>query len=1123
MVMTPDGSPSNMFDSSMTASNGDDTRRISVKYVWQLNDSVKWWWHPTDLRQICLTAQWQRQMMMTPDWSPSSMFVNDSVKSMTASNAWWWHPTDLRQICLTAQWQRQMVMTPDWSPSNMFDSSMTASNDVMTPDGSPPNMFLTAQWQRQMVMTPDWSPSSMFDTQCLTTTDLRLRQMVMTPDGSPSNMFDSSMTASNGDDTRLISVKYVWQLNDSVKWWWHPTDLRRICLTAQWQRQMVMTPDGSPSICLTAQWQRQMVMTPDGSPSNMFDSSMTASNDDDTRLISVKYVWQLNDSVKWWWHPTDLRQICSILISVKYVWQLNDSVKWWWPDAQWQRQNVWQLVMTPDGSPSIMFDSSMTASNLMTPDGSPSNMFDSSMTASNGDDTRRISVKYVWQLNDSVKWWWHPTDLRQICLTAQWQRQMVMTPDGSPSNIWQLNDSSMTASNEWWHPTDLRQICLTAQWQRQMVMTPDWSPSNMFDSSMTASNGDDTRLRSPSMTASNGDMFDSSMTASMTRRISVKYVDSSMTASNADDTRLRSPSNMFDSSMTASNGDDTRLISVKYVWQLNDSVKWWWHPTDLRQVCLTAQWQRQMVMNLRHMFDSSMTASNDDDTRRISAQICLTAQTASNDNTRRISVKYVWQLNVKLWWHPTDLRQICLTAQWQRQMVMTPDWSPSNMFDSSMTASSSMTTLNGDDTRRISVNYVRQLNDSVKWWWHPTDLRQICLTAQWQRQMMMTPDDLRQVCLTAQWQRQMVMTPDWSPSNMFDSSNDSVKWWWHPTDLRRICLTAQWQRLMVITPDGSPSNMFDSSMSASNDDDTRLISVKYVWQLKWQRQMMMTPDGSPPNMFDSSMTASNGDNTRRISVKYVRQLNVSVKWWWHPTDLRQVCLTAQWQRQMVITPDGSPSNMFDSSMTASNGDDTRRISVKYVWQLNDSVKWWWHPTDLSQICSTAQWQRQMMMTPDWSPSNMFDSSMTASNGDNNRLISVKYVWQLNDSVKLWWHPTDLRQICLTAQWQRQMLMTPDGSPPNMFDSSMTAWNGDDTRLISVKYVWQLNDSVKWWLHPTDLRRICLTAQWQRQMVMTPDWYPSSMFDSSMTASNGDETRLISVKYVWQLNDSVKWW
>ena len=567
-----------------------------------------------------------------------------------------------------------------------------------------------------------------------------------------------------------------------------------------------MTPDGSPSNMIdSVKWQRQMVITPDGSPSNMFDSSMTASNGDDTRRISVKYIWQLNDSVKLWWHPTDLRQICLT--------------------SQWQRQ----IVMTPDWS--------------------PSNMFDSSMTASNADDTRRISAEYIWQLNDSVKWWWHPTDLRQICLTAQWQRQMVMTPD--------------------------------------------WSPSIMFGSSMTASNG-----------------------------------------------------------------DEIRLISVKYVWQLNDSVKWWWNPTDLRQVCLTAQWQRQMVMtpdgSPSSMFDSSMTASNGDD-------------------TRLISVKYVWQL------------------KWQRQMMMTPDGSPPNMFDSSMTAS------NGDNTRRISVKYVRQLNDSVKWWWHPTDLRQVCLTAQWQRQM-------------------------------------------------------------VITPDGSPSNMFDSSMTASNGDDTRRISVKYVWQL-----------------------------------------NDSVKLWWHPTDLRQVCLTALWQRQMVITPDGSPSSMFDSSMTASNGDDTRRISVKYVWQLNDSVKWWWHPTDLRQLCLTALWQRQMVITPDGSPSNMFDS------------------------VKWWWNPTDLRQVCLTAQWQRQIVMTPDWSPPNMFDSSMTAWNGDDTRLISVKYVWQLNDSVKWWWHPTDLRRICLTAQWQRQMVMTPDWYPSSMFDSSMTASNGDETRLISVKYVWQLNDSVKWW
>ena len=691
----------------------------------------------------------------------------------------------------------------------------------------------------------------------------------MTPDWSPSNMFDSSMTASNADDTRRISAEYVWQLNDSVKWWWHPTDLRQICLTAQWQRQMVITPDGSPP--------------------NMFDSSMTASNGDDTRLISVKYVWQLNDSVKWWWNPTDLRQICLT--------------------AQWQRQMV------------------------ITPDGSPSNMFDSSMTALNDDDTRLISVKYVWQLNDSVKWWWHPTDLRQICLTAQWQRQMLMTPDGSPPN-------------------------------------------------------------------------------------------------------------MFDSSMTAWNGDDTRLISVKYVWQLNDSVKWWWHPTDLRQICLTAQWQRQMWWHPTDL-----------------RQLCLAAQ---------------WQRQMVI--NPTDLRQVCLTAQWQRQMVMKPDWSPSSMFDSSMTAS------NCDDTRRISVKYVWQLNDSVKCWWHPTDLRRICLTAQ--------------------WQREMVMTPDWSPSNMFDSSmtasngddtrrisaeyvwqlNDSVKWWWHPTDLRQVCLTAQ-----------------------------------------WQRQMVMTPDGSPSSMFDSSMTASNGDDTRRISVKYVWQLNDSVKWWWHPTHLRQVCLTAQWQRQMVMTPDWSPSNMFDSSMTASNDDDTRRISAEYVWQLNDSVKWWWHPTDLRQICSTAQWQRQMMMTPDWSPSSMFDSSMTASNGDNTRRISVKYVRQLNDSVKWWWHPTHLRQVCLTAQWQRQMVMTPDGSPSSMFDSSMTASNGDNTRRISVKYVWQLNDSVKWWWHPTDLRQICLTAQWQRQMVMTPDWSPSNMFDSSMTASNDDDTRLISVKYVRQLNDSVKWW
>ena len=518
-----------------------------------------------------------------------------------------------------------------------------------------------------------------------------------------------------------------------------------------------------------------------------------------------------------------------------------------------------------------------------------------------------------------------------------------------------------------------------------------------------------------------------------------------------------SPSNMFDSSMTASNADDTRRISAEYVWQLNDSVKWWWHPTDLRQICLTAQWQRQMVMtpdwSPSIMFGSSMTASN-------------------GDETRLISVKYVWQLNdsVKWWWNPTDLRQVCLTAQWQRQMVMTPDGSPSSMFDSSMTAS------NGDNTRRISVKYVWHLNDSVKWWWHPTDLRQICLTAQ--------------------WQRQMVMTIDGSPSSMFDSSmtasngdntrrisvkyvrqlNDSVKWWWHPTDLRQVCLTAQWQRQIVMTPDWSPSNMFDSSMTASNADDTRRISAEYVWQL-----------------------------------------NDSVKWWWHPTDLRQICLTAQWQRQMVMTPDWSPSIMFGSSMTASNGDETRLISVKYVWQLNDSVKWWWNPTDLRQVCLTAQWQRQMEMTPDGSPSSMFDSSMTASNGDDTRLISVKYVWQLNDSVKCWWHPTDLLRICLTAQWQREMVMTPDWSPSNMFDSSMTASNGDDTRLISVNYVWQLNDSVKWWWNPIDLRQVCLTAQWQRQMVMKPDWSPSSMFDSSMTASNGDDTRRISVNYVWQLN------
>ena len=185
--------------------------------------------------------------------------------------------------------------------------------------------------------------------------------------------------------------------------------------------------------------------------------------------------------------------------------------------------------------------------------------------------------------------------------------------------------------------------------------------------------------------------------------------------------------------------------------------------------------------------------------------------------------------------------------------------------------------------------------------------------------------------------------------------------------------------------------------------------------------MVKTPDGSPSNIFDSSMTASNGDDTRRITVKYVWQLNDSVKWCRHPTDLRQVCLTAPWQRQMVMTPDGSPSSMFDSSMTASNGDDTRRISVKYVWQLNDSVKWWWPPTDLRQVCLTALWQRQMVMTPDGSPSSMFDSSMTASNGDNTRRITVKYVWQLNDSVKWWWHTTDHRQICLTAQWQRQMV------------------------------------------------------------------------------------------------------
>ena len=251
----------------------------------------------------------------------------------------------------------------------------------------------------------------------------------------------------------------------------------------------------------------------------------------------------------------------------------------------------------------------------------------------------------------------------------------------------------------------------------------------------------------------------------------------------------------------------------------------------------------------------------------------------------------------------------------------------------------------------------------------------------------------------------------------------------------------------------------------------------------------MTPDGSPSSMFDSSMTASNGDDTRRISVKYVWQLNDSVKWWWHPTHLRQVCLTAQWQRQMVITPDGSPPNMFDSSMTASNGDNTRRISVKYDRQLNDSVKWWWHPTDLRQVCLTAQWQRQMVMTPDGSPSNMFDSSVMMM--------------------------TDL-QICLTAQWQRQMTaMTPDGSPSNMFEYVWAQWQ---------------RDSVKWWWHPTisDSSMTASTDMFdssmnQRQMMMTPDGSPPNMFDSSMTASNGDDTRLISVKYVWQLNDSVKWW
>ena len=605
---------------------------------------------------------------------------------------------------------------------------------------------------------------------------------MMTPDWSPSSMFDSSMTASNGDNTRRISVKYVRQLNDSVKWWWHPTDIRQVCLTAQWQRQIV-----------------------------------------DTRLISVKYVWQLNDSVKCWWHPTDLRRICLT--------------------AQWQRE----MVMTPDWSPSSMFDSSMTASN------------DS------------------WWHPTDLKWWC-PTHLRQVCLTAQ-----CSNGDDTPliKYVWQLNDSVKW----WWHPTDLRRICLTAQWQRLMVITPDGSPSNMFDSSMTASND-----------------------------------------------------------------DDTWLISVMYVRQLNDSVKWWWHPTDLRQVCLTAQWQRQIVMtpdwSPSNMFDSS---------------------TASNLMTPD---GYVWQLNdsVKWWWHPTDLRQVCSTAQWQRQMVMTPDG---------------------------STSYVRQLN-SVKWWWHPTDLRQICLTAQWQRKMMMTPDASPSICLTAQWQRQMVMTPDWSPSNMFDSSMTAS----NDDDTRRIYAEYVWQ------------------LTASNDTPDVCLTAQ------WQRQMMMTPAGSTPNMFDSSMTASNGD-TRRISVKYVRQLNDSVKWWCddtrHPTDLRQICLTAQWQRQMVMTPDGSPSsmfdsqwqrqivmtpdwspsNMFDSSMTASNADDTRRISAEYVWHFNDSVKWWWHPTDLRQICLTAQWQRQMVITPDGSPSNMFDSSMTASNDDDTRLISVKYVWQLNDSVK-WW-------------------------------------------------------------------------------------------------------------------------
>ena len=317
-----------------------------------------------------------------------------------------------------------------------------------------------------------------------------------------------------------------------------------------------------------------------------------------------------------------------------------------------------------------------------------------------------------------------------------------------------------------------------------------------------------------------------------------------------------------------------------------------------------------------------------------------------------------------------------------------------------------------------------------------------------------------------------------------------------------------------MTPDGSPSSMFDSSMTASNCDDTRLISVKYVWQLndsvkcwwhptdlrricltaQWQREMVMTPDWSPSNMFDSSMTASNGDDTRLISVNYVWQLNDSVKWWWHPTDLRQVCLTAQWQRQMVMKPDWSPSSMFDS------------------------VKLWWHPTDLRQICLTAQWQRQMLMTPDGSPPNMFDSSMTAWNGDDTRLTVICLTAQWQRQMVM----TDLRRICLTAQWhtRRQMVMTPDWSPSSMFDSSMTASNGDDTRRISVKYVWQLNDSVKWWWHPTHLRQVCLTAQWQRQMVMTPDWSPSNMFDSSMTASNDDDTRRISAEYVWQLNDSV---